>query len=104
MTTSVFSTAYTRGTRTSNKYLLVIVHENGLGFCRLGLSVGKKLGNAVSRNLIKRRLRYIYFDLLRRSPMKSLDILVIVKRSERPPSYQVLRSELKRLLEKAGVL
>ncbi|NLK08873.1 MAG: ribonuclease P protein component [Firmicutes bacterium] len=43
------------------KHRLVVLHylANGQGTTRVGFSVSKKLGNAVNRNRIKRRLREI---------------------------------------------
>lgn len=43
----------------ANRYLVVFCLENNLSSWRLGFSVGKKIGKAVQRNKIKRRLKEI---------------------------------------------
>src|SRR5256884_8193981 len=45
------------GRRAASEYLAVFVSDNELGRPRVGLAVSRKLGNAVVRNRIKRRLR-----------------------------------------------
>lgn len=39
------------------KYIQIYAKENGLGISRFGVSVGKKMGNAVARNRLKRLAR-----------------------------------------------
>ncbi|MDD3921104.1 MAG: ribonuclease P protein component [Eubacteriales bacterium] len=50
-----FSYVYRRGTRASCKDLTLIYARNSQK--RVGFSVSKKVGSAVTRNLVKRRLR-----------------------------------------------
>ncbi len=42
-----------------NRYYVIYFMDNQLDFSRYGISVGKKLGNAVTRNKIKRQIRNI---------------------------------------------
>ncbi|MFG0283494.1 MAG: ribonuclease P protein component [Phycisphaerales bacterium JB039] len=52
-----FSAVYQARARKSRGPLILHSRPNELEHCRLGLSVGRRVGNAVTRNLIKRRLR-----------------------------------------------
>ena len=52
-----FQRVYEQGVSAADDRLIVYALANGLDFSRLGLSVGKKLGSAVTRNRYKRTLR-----------------------------------------------
>jgi len=65
-----------RGRRAACAMLAVHVRGNGLGRPRLGLAVGRKIGSAVVRNRIKRRLRE-GFRLA--APAEGRDLLVVVR-------------------------
>jgi ribonuclease P protein component len=52
-----FDAVFAARMRASDRRLTVYGGTNELGIARLGLAVGKRLGDAVRRNRIKRRLR-----------------------------------------------
>lgn len=56
-----FTLAFKRGKSTANRQFVVYIRENpDTDHLRLGISVSKKLGNAVERNKIKRRIRVFF--------------------------------------------
>lgn len=55
-----FRIVYNKGKSYANKYLVMFYMKNNLGFNRVGFSVSKKLGKAVVRNKIKRRMKESY--------------------------------------------
>ena len=56
---SRFRRLYHRGTSAGNRYLVMYCLPNGQKVNRLGLTVSTKLGHAVVRNRMRRRLREV---------------------------------------------
>ena len=52
-----FKRTYQRGKITKNKYFVLYYAPNNLGTKQIGFSVSKKIGKAVVRNRVKRKLR-----------------------------------------------
>ena len=68
---------------------------NGRKHARLGVSVGRRAGNAVVRNRWKRRLREIFRTSasLRTAP---IDLVITVNPGTTPASYHALEAEVLR--------
>ena len=56
----VFRRLYRKGDSAVTRYFVIYCRGNTLGKNRVGFTVGKKLGKAVVRNRVRRRLREIY--------------------------------------------
>jgi ribonuclease P protein component len=65
----------------SDSGLVVYACENDLGYCRLGLSVSRKVGNAVRRNRLRRICREA-FRLTKHELPGGLDLVLIPKGTE----------------------
>ena len=57
---SDFRRLYSRGKSAVTPYMVVYCRRNGLDHNRVGYTVSTKLGHAVVRNRVRRRLREIY--------------------------------------------
>jgi ribonuclease P protein component len=57
---SEFLTLYRKGKYVVSKVAVVYYRKNGLPYNRLGITAGKKVGNAVHRNRAKRIIRQAY--------------------------------------------
>ena len=57
-----FIITYKKGARKESRHFKVAILGNNLPWSRLGITVGKKIGNSVQRNHVKRRIRE-YFRL-----------------------------------------
>ena len=55
-----FRRLYSKGKSCANAYLVVYCRKNRAGRSRIGYTVSNKVGHAVVRNRIRRRLREIY--------------------------------------------
>lgn len=70
---------------------------NDLDHDRFGLSTGRRLGGAVTRNRVRRRIR----EILRQAPNESgrgWDILIVARAPAADATFTELRSALERAL------
>ena len=93
-----FLTLYKKGRYAASKYSVIYVRPNGRPFNRLGITAGKKVGNAVCRNRAKRLIRLAYRQSELMLPI-GIDI-VIVARSQ---ICSVKSDEYCRYMQKYGV-
>ncbi len=67
---------------------------------RVGIVVSKKVGKAVVRNKVKRRLR----ELVRRSHLPPAEIMIIAQPEAAGASFQELARDLTQVMVKAGLI
>ena len=75
---SDFRRLYSKGKSAVNPYMAVYCRKNGRGVNRVGYTVSVKLGHAVVRNRVRRRLREIY-RLNAHRLKKGYDIVIVAR-------------------------
>jgi ribonuclease P protein component len=70
---------------------------------RIGFTVTKKVGNAVVRNRIRRRLREAARLVLARHPLTGADLVLIGRDSTRARPFSALQDDLRRALARVGL-
>ena len=97
-----FSAVYHGGASFTRGSLVLKVRANpNTAEPRFGFAVGKRLGSAVIRNRVKRRLRAAIDTL---QPRGQDDVVVIARASAVQASYQELETTMRGLLGDAGLL
>ena len=91
-----FSNVMKHGRHARGKILKVVACPNNLGYSRVGYSVNKATGCAVTRNQIKRRLRAIIRDY---AIKPGLDIVAIPSIKASEASYKELEIDIKRSID-----
>ena len=83
--------------RKKNDIFIIYSEDNNLPYARYGISVGKKLGNAVYRNRKKRQIRSI-IDNFEKDYVNNKDYIIILREKGKYLEYQELNHKLKSLL------
>ena len=78
---------------------IVHIKKNDLSYVRVGISASKKLGNAVTRNRVKRQVRAMCDNLINYDA-HSLDIVIVVKSKFLEMSFDENKSQLCDLITK----
>ena len=93
-----YELVYSKGSSWANGLLVMKALPNGLGLSRCGLSVSKRVGKAVVRNRVRRRLR----EILRLTPLPvGLDIVFIARSPAATADYAGLRESVTGLVSRA---
>ena len=95
-----FNLIMNKGKCLKNKYFVLYSMHNKLDKYRFGISVGKKVTNAVGRNKLKRQVRNI-LDYHKNLYSNNKDYIIIVRKSSLDENYNVLEENLVKILEKA---
>ncbi|MFC3932197.1 ribonuclease P protein component [Streptococcus dentapri] len=94
-----FQAIFKEGSSVANRKFVVYSLDKPQQHFRVGLSVSKKLGNAVTRNRVKRKLRHILMEF---SPqLKTHDFIVIARKGVEDLTYQEVKQNLKHVLSLA---
>ena len=87
----------------ANGYLVLYARKNRTATNRVGVTVGKKLGHAVVRNRVRRRLREVY-RLNEELFAPGWDIVVVARSRCISANFGKLTQAYLSLAEKAGIL
>jgi len=81
-----------------NETFVLYYKENECGYARIGISTSKKLGDAVTRNRIRRQVRAMCKDCFDFN--KSMDYCIIVRKKYLQQEFLTNQAELTRLILK----
>ena len=99
----LFRRAYNRGKTAADSRLALYVRRNGQKANRLGLTVSTKVGGAVVRNRVRRRLREIY-RLNEDALTLGCDVVVVARVRAASSDYHQLEKSFLKLADKLGLL
>lgn len=98
-----FRTVYYRGKSAADPLLIVFVRKNKEGITRVGITTGKKVGNAVKRSRCRRVIRVAWRAV---SPQvkAGYDVVLVARSKTAAVKSQQVTAALQRLLQTLGVM
>ena len=94
-----FSQIVSQGKNVANRKFVVYRLPKDQKHFRVGLSVSKKLGNAVTRNAIKRKIRHVLIEC--QSQLVPDDFVIIARKGVEELTYREIKQNLLHVLKLA---
>lgn len=98
-----FTKTLKRGKSAADKYIVLYMISNNLEINRIGISIGKKVGNSVNRNRVKRLIRENYRAIKNRLKT-GFDFVFIPRQPSKEAHCKDIENSLNKLFKKLGVL
>ncbi|SDI57859.1 ribonuclease P protein component [Alteribacillus bidgolensis] len=99
-----FSRVFEKGTSFANRQFVVyVLNKEDQPHFRAGLTVSKKMGNAVTRNRIKRLLREALREIGDQLKEEK-DYIIIARKPVIDMSYEEIKKSLRHVMGVAGVI
>ena len=98
-----FRRAYSRGKSYVSPFIAVYVNKNRCNKVRLGITAGKKIGNAVSRNRAKRVITAAFRENLPKIKPE-YDFVIVARTRILQVKSTVVAASLEKILVDAGVV
>jgi ribonuclease P protein component len=97
---SEFQEIFKKGTSVANRqFVLYILKKEEPQPFRIGLSVSKKIGNAVVRNKVKRYIRQVFLEL-KEEVKEGHDYLIIARKPAAEMDFHEVKKSLTHVLKK----
>lgn len=94
-----FDEVIQKGRYKNGSYFVIYNKDGKFEYPKFGIAVGKKVGNAVTRNKFKRQVRMIISNN-KNLFQNNKDYIIIVKRNALDLNYHEMEQEIIRLMEK----
>lgn len=98
-----FRRLYNKGKSAVSPYFAIYCRKNNREMSRLGITTGVKLGNAVKRNRVRRRIRELYRTNENRF-LSGYDIVVVARTRAVFSRYSDLEHSFLKLMKKLELL
>ncbi len=99
----IFRRAYKRGTSLVSPYVVLYIMKTRRQDIRLGITAGKKIGKAVSRNRAKRVITAAFRECLPQIPA-GYDFIIVARTRILSAKSTAVAASMRSLLKNAGVI
>lgn len=99
-----FQAVFQKRKSTANRqFVIYVLQKEDQPFFRIGLSVSKKIGNAVTRNRVKRLIRQVFLE--EKDHVKSgMDFVIIARKPSAEMDYAEVKKSLLHVFKKANIV